>query len=290
MSVITAQHLNVTLNKTNIIPDLNLDIRKGDITALVGPNGSGKSTLLKSLARLLKPTNGAVYLDGKAIHRMPTTAVARQLAILPQSPSTPEQITVRELVEQGRFPHAGALRMLRPQDHAAIDYAIQQTGIEHLKHRAVDTLSGGERQRAWIALTLAQETSLLLLDEPTTYLDIGYQLEVLELVRELNEKQGKTIVIVLHDLNQAARYAHRMLALCNGNIIADGTPREVLTPHLLENAFRIRAHVDVDPSNGVPFFLPLQSASNTSCHMECDYSETCDQWAIFPEIRKEHGT
>jgi ABC-type cobalamin/Fe3+-siderophores transport system ATPase subunit len=263
MVAISAQSLNVTLNHHTILPDMSLEIVPGEITALVGPNGSGKSTLLKSLARLLKPSDGAVYLDGKAIHRMSTTAVARQLAILPQGPSVPEQITVRELVEQGRFPHAGMLRMLRPQDHDAIDRAIDQTGLSHLKDRPVDTLSGGERQRAWIALTLAQETPLLLLDEPTTYLDIGYQLEVLELVRELNEKQGKTIIIVLHDLNQAARYAHRMLALCTGTIIADGPPRKVLTEHLLESAFRIRAHVDVDPSNGKPFFLPLQPLTAT---------------------------
>lgn len=254
-----AQGIDVQLNQNAILHHLSIEIEAGAVTALVGPNGSGKSTLLKTLARLLNPCDGAVYLDGKAIHRMPTRDVAKQLGILPQSQNIPPGITVRELVEQGRFPHAGAFRMLRHQDHEAIEAAIQQTGLEHLRNRSVETLSGGERQRAWIALTLAQETPILLLDEPTTYLDIGYQLEILELVKHLNEAEGKTIVIVLHDLNQAAHYADRLVALCNGKIVADGEPRAVLTSDLLASTFRIQAHVDINPDSGKPFFLPLHS-------------------------------
>jgi iron complex transport system ATP-binding protein len=177
-----------------VIDQLALQVERGSITALVGPNGSGKTTLLKTLARLLTPSAGTVYLDGKAISQMPTAAVARELAILPQGPSAPEGLTVRELVEQGRFPHVGALRMLRAQDHAAITAALTSTGMAGFAHRPLDALSGGERQRAWIALALAQETPILLLDEPTTFLDIGHQLEVLDLVRQLNQERAMTIV------------------------------------------------------------------------------------------------
>jgi iron complex transport system ATP-binding protein len=239
-----------------VIEQLTLQIERGSITALVGPNGSGKSTLLKTLARLLSPSAGAVYLDGKMISRMPTAAVARELAFLPQGPSAPEGLTVRELVEQGRFPHVGALRMLRTQDHVAITEALTRTGMASFAHRPLDALSGGERQRAWIALALAQETPILLLDEPTTFLDIGHQLEVLDLVRQLNQERAMTIVLVLHDLNQAARYSQRMVALQQGRIMADGAPIAVLTPVLLEQVFGVRANIVIDPASGTPVCLP----------------------------------
>lgn len=253
---LVAQTLQVGYGACPVISGLEVAVTPGTITALVGPNGSGKSTLLKTLARLLKPSGGVVLLDGKAISQMSTDAVARQLAILPQGPSAPPGITVRELVEQGRFPHVGALRMLKQQDHATITAALELTGMSDFAHRPVDGLSGGERQRAWIALTLAQDTPILLLDEPTTFLDIGHQLEVLDLVQRLNEQRQMTIVLVLHDLNQAARYAHRMVALNQGVIVADGEPSAVLTAPFLADVFNVRAHIVSDPERGTPVCLP----------------------------------
>lgn len=258
---LAAEALRVGYGERAVIDGLALEIITGTITALVGPNGSGKSTLLKALARLLKPSGGTVYLDGKAISTLPTAAIARELAILPQGPSAPAGITVRELVEQGRFPHVGALRMLRVQDHAAITAALEQTGMTAFAHRPLDSLSGGERQRAWVALTLAQDTPLLLLDEPTTFLDIGHQLEHLELVRSLNRKRQMTVVLVLHDLNQAARYADRMVALNRGQIVADGPPAAVLTPMLLAEVFNVRATIITDPASGTPVCLPFATVT-----------------------------
>jgi iron complex transport system ATP-binding protein len=255
-AVLSAAELQVGYNERTVIDALSLEIATGTITALVGPNGSGKSTLLKTLARLLKPADGAVYLDGKAISTLPTAAIARELAILPQGPSAPAGLTVRELVEQGRFPHVGALRMLRQQDHATITTALSLTSMTAFAHRPLDGLSGGERQRAWIALTLAQDTPILLLDEPTTFLDIGHQLEVLDLVRMLNCERQMTIVLVLHDLNQAARYAHRMVVLNYGQIVADGAPQAVLTPTLLASVFNVHANIIADPASGTPVCLP----------------------------------
>lgn len=256
-AALAGNRLQVGYNHRPVLDHLSIEIAPGTVTALVGPNGSGKSTLLKTLARLLKPTDGAVLLDGKAIHTMSSAAVAQRLAILPQGPSAPPGITVRELVEQGRFPHVGALRMLKQQDHATISEALRLTGMSAFAQRPLDGLSGGERQRAWIALTLAQATPVLLLDEPTTFLDIGHQLEVLELVRRLNHERMMTIVLVLHDLNQAARYAERMVVLQQGRIVADGAPREILTPELLATVFAVQANIVTDPASGTPVCLPF---------------------------------
>ena len=255
-TVLTAQALSAGYGERLVIPELSLQITMGAITALVGPNGSGKSTLLKVLARLIAPRSGSVYLDGRAIASMPAREVARQLAILPQGPVSPEDLTVRELVEQGRYPHAGPLRMLRQQDSEAITRALIETNMTELRHRRLDSLSGGERQRAWIALALAQETPILLLDEPTTFLDVGHQLEVLTLIRQLNRAQCKTIVLVLHDLNQAARFADRMLVLRAGRIVADGPPAAVLTPALLNEVFHVQAYIISHPADGLPVCLP----------------------------------
>jgi iron complex transport system ATP-binding protein len=263
-STLQARSIEIGYGEGPVLESLSLEIQPGHVTALVGPNGSGKSTLLKALARLLKPRSGAVYLDGKAIARLPTAELARRLAILPQSPATPAALTVRELVEQGRYPHSGPLRMLRQQDHAAIHRALTLTRTLDFADRGLDSLSGGERQRAWIALTLAQDTSILLLDEPTTFLDIRHQLEILELVEQLNRDQGMTIVMVLHDLNQAARYAHRMLVLEQGRILADGAPVEVLTADLLETVFRVRAHIITNPESGTPLCLPYAALDEES--------------------------
>ncbi len=249
-----------------ILEDLLLSIQQGQITALIGPNCSGKSTLLKALARLLKPGCGAVYLDGSAIARMSTREVARRMAVLPQGPGAPAGLTVTELVEQGRYPHTGALRMLRHQDHKAIREALELTGMTPFAARMVDELSGGERQRVWIALALAQDTPILLLDEPTTFLDIGHQLEVLELVKRLNHERGMTLVLVLHDLNHAARYADRMIALDAGKIAADGPPAEVLTAQLLADVFHVHAHILTDPVTHQPVCMPYAYINGVSNH------------------------
>lgn len=255
-AILEAQNTAIGYGERLIVPELSLSIEKGVITALVGPNGSGKSTVLKTLARLIAPKSGAVYLDGRAIARLPTREVARQLAVLAQGPGVPEDLTVGELVEQGRYPHAGPLKMLVEQDHEAISAALAQTNMTELRQRKLDSLSGGERQRAWIALALAQATPILLLDEPTTFLDIGHQLEVLDLVAHLNRAYGKTILLVLHDLNQAARYADRMIVLNAGRIVADGSPQEVLTPQLLAEVFHVQATIIKHPVNGLPVCLP----------------------------------
>ena len=266
-SVLVADDLSAGYLDKTVINSLSREIERGEITALVGPNGSGKSTLLKTLARLLQPAGGSVLLNGKAIHKMPTAEVARQMAILPQGPSAPHNLTVLELVEQGRFPHVGALRMLKQQDHATIRQALELTHMTDFAHRPLDGLSGGERQRAWIALTLAQDTSILLLDEPTTFLDIGHQLEVLDLVQQLNRERKMTIVLVLHDLNQAARYADRMIVLDQGAVVADGEPAAILTPDLLAAVFNVRVNIVTDPASGTPVCLPYAVAAASEPHM-----------------------
>jgi iron complex transport system ATP-binding protein len=242
---------------SHVVSDrLSLTIERGSRTALVGPNGSGKSTTLKTLARLVAPLRGAVYLNGQDINRMPTRRVARQMAILPQVHEVPAELTVLELVEQGRFPHVGALGMLRHRDDEAIKDAIRMTRLADFVHRPIDTLSGGERQRAWMALALAQQTDILLLDEPTTFLDIGHQLDLLELISGLNRQRGVTIVMVLHDLNHAARFSDRMIAMSDGKVAADGAPADVLTPRLLRDCFGVEASVVTDPVTGSPMCIP----------------------------------
>ncbi len=245
-----------------VLQDLSLSIETGSVTTLVGPNGSGKSTVLKALARMLHPKHGAVYLDGRAINRLSTREVARRLAILPQGPTAPEELSVAELVEQGRYPHAGPLRLFDESDRAAIAKALAETHMTEFRHRRLDRLSGGERQRAWIALALAQETPILLLDEPTTFLDIGHQLEVLDLIQHLNAEQGMTIVLVLHDLNQAARYSKRMVVFERGRIVVDGAPDAVLTPEMLAQVFHVQAHIVPHPEDGSPVCLPFALAGS----------------------------
>jgi iron complex transport system ATP-binding protein len=254
-SVLQAQSLSLAYDDALIINELNLELPKGKITALVGPNGCGKSTLLKGLARLLKPKNGSVLLEGKAIHQLQTRDLAKILGILPQGPQAPEGLTVRELVAQGRYPHQSWLKQWSTDDEAAVEHALELTHMTALADRPVDALSGGQRQRAWIAMTLAQETSLLLLDEPTTFLDLAHQLEVLELLKKLNH-QGRTVVMVLHDINQATRYAHHLVALKTGGVVAQGKPTEMLSSALLREVFGIEADVLIDPRLGVPLCVP----------------------------------
>ncbi|MCS6828844.1 MAG: ABC transporter ATP-binding protein, partial [Caldilinea sp.] len=231
--MLKARDLTLAYDKTVIIEALGLTIPGGKITALVGPNGCGKSTLLRGLARLLKPRGGAVLLNGQDIHRLPTRDLAKQLGILPQGPVAPEGLTVRELVAQGRYPHQSWLQQWAAEDEAAVNKALEITGMMALADRPVDALSGGQRQRAWIAMTLAQETAIILLDEPTTFLDLAHQIEVLHLLERLNREEGRTIVMVVHDLNHATRHAQHIVALRNGRIVAGGDPRTVVTPALL---------------------------------------------------------
>lgn len=256
MPLLATRHLTLGYQHDAIIQRLDLDIPTGQITALVGANGSGKSTLLKAMARLLKPRSGAAMLDGKAIHKLPTRDVAKQLALLPQGAEAPEGITVRDLVAFGRHPHRKGLRGLVAADEAVIDRALDATGMTALAMRPIEALSGGQRQRAWIAMALAQETETLLLDEPTTYLDMAHQLEVLQLLQRLQRNQGRTIVMVVHDLNQASRFAHHMIAIVAGKVAAQGTPREVMTPDVLRRVFAIEADIVDDPRSGLPLCIP----------------------------------
>ena len=237
-----------------VVDGLNLRIESGTATALVGPNGSGKSTLLMALARVLTPRHGEVRLDGQPIATRKTVDVARRLAILPQTSTIPAGLRVRELVEQDRYPRLGPLAMLSRRDDEVMARAMSMAGVTSMAERRLDSLSGGERQRAWIAMALAQDTGVLLLDEPTTYLDIRHQIDLMELIVELVRAHDKTVVMVLHDVNQAARYCDRIVAMRDGTIIADGHPDDVLTADLLHTVFDVRARISRDPVSGRPMF------------------------------------
>ncbi|WP_375425217.1 ABC transporter ATP-binding protein [uncultured Friedmanniella sp.] len=254
--VLEARRLTVGYDRQPVLRDLDLRIERGTVTTFVGANGCGKSTLLKALGRVLRPQAGEVLLDGVPIRRKPNRSVARRLAILPQSPVAPAGTSVFDLVMRGRNPHQSWARPWTAEDAAVAEHAIAATGLTEVAHRDVATLSGGQRQRAWIALVVAQQAETLLLDEPTTYLDLAHQLEVLRLVRRLNREQGSSIVLVLHDLTLAARYSDRLVVLHEGRAAADGTPAQVLTPELLARAFGLRARVLADPVTGTPMVVP----------------------------------
>jgi len=235
-----------------VMDDLSVTIPEGQITTLIGPNGSGKSTILHALARILKPRRGSVLLDGRNIHDHPTREVAKVLALLPQAPHAPDGLSVWELVSFGRFPYRGWFDADAPDDRQVVEEALDAVGLEDLATRPVATLSGGQRQRVWIAMALAQQTGLILLDEPTTYLDPGHQIEILDLLRRLNRREGKTIVMALHDLNLAARYADFMVVVFNGGVLAADAPERVLTSDVLRNAFGLDAEIIPDPRRGTP--------------------------------------
>ncbi|MEF2968240.1 ABC transporter ATP-binding protein [Paenibacillus sp. M1] len=258
MASLKTAHLDIAYEDRMIVQDLNISIPQGKITALVGANGSGKSTILKTMARILQPKNGSVLLDGKSIHKQSTRDVAKQLAILPQNPTAPEGLTVYELVSYGRFPHQKGFGGLKTEDRKIIEWAIEATRMQEFSDRALEHLSGGQRQRAWIAMALAQETDILFLDEPTTFLDMAHQLEVLQLLEELNAESSRTIVMVVHDLNHAARYAHHMIAIKKGEAVAVGAPEEVVTSEVLREVFGIEADIVTDPRSGVPLCLPYE--------------------------------
>ncbi len=251
------EQLTLGYGDRNVVHDLDLVIAPGDVTAIVGPNACGKSTLLRSLTRLLPPRTGRVLLDGKEVHATPAKQLARRMGLLPQSPIAPEGITVGELVGRGRHPHQRVLARWSEADDRAVTAALRATDTLELMDRAVDELSGGQRQRVWIAMALAQETEVLLLDEPTTFLDISHQIEVLDLLTDLNRNAGTTIVMVLHDLNLAARYADHLVALHEGRLHSSGRPHEVLVPGLVQDVFGMRSSVIQDPVSGKPLMLPI---------------------------------
>ena len=254
--MLKTESLTLAYDGAPIVAEMNLHVPTGQITALVGPNGCGKSTLLRGLARLLKPRGGAVLLDGKAIHSMPTKELARELGILPQGPVAPEGLTVRELVAQGRYPHQRWFQQWSGEDERATQRALVMTNMVELADRPVDALSGGQRQRAWIAMTLAQETRIVLLDEPTTFLDMSHQIEVMHLLRDLN-RDGCTVVLVVHDLNLAARYAHHLIVMSEGKVKVTGAPADVMTPAMLREVFGVQADIVSDPRTGTPLCLPF---------------------------------
>jgi iron complex transport system ATP-binding protein len=261
---LAADRLQLAYDSMCIVNDLTVEIPRGKITVIVGANACGKSTLLRGLARLLKPRSGTVLLDGQSIHSMPTKQVATKLGILPQAPIAPEGITVSDLVARGRYPHQRWYRQWGRHDEEIIEQALDSTGIAALADRSVDELSGGQRQRVWIAMALAQETDIMLLDEPTTYLDLAHQIDVLDLLVDLNAEHGRTIVLVLHDLNQACRYAHHLIAMSGGNIVASGPPSEVVTEELVHEVFSMRSKVIVDPVSNTPMVLPIGRHVNVS--------------------------
>ncbi len=254
---LTTRKLTLAYDGNVIIQGLDLAIPQGQITTLVGPNGCGKSTLLRGMARLLKPTGGTVYLEGDAIAHLPTKDLAKRLGILPQSPAAPEGLTVRELVAQGRYPHQNWLQQWSKEDELKVEEAIATTHLHEFANRPLDTLSGGQRQRAWIAMALAQDTEILLLDEPTTYLDLAHQIEVLDLLYRLNRKSDRTIVMVLHDLNMACRYSHHLVALRDGAVMAQGRPAEVVNEKMVRQVFDLESRIITDPVSNTPLCLPI---------------------------------
>lgn len=253
---LVASHLHLSYGGRTVIEDLSLIVPPHTMGSIIGPNGCGKSTLLKALARILKPTSGTVMLDDRPITSMPTRQVATILGLLPQNPSAPPGITIADLVARGRYPYHRFNKRWTSKDQQAVERALSLTGLTDMAGCPIDRLSGGQRQRAWIALALAQQTDVLLLDEPTTYLDIAYQLEVLDLLSTLNRQEGVTVVMVLHDLNMAARYSDWILAINNGKRVALGAPNEIMTENLVRQVFDITATVVTDKATGTPLMTP----------------------------------
>ncbi len=257
LSPLRAENLTLSYEKKIVARDLSVAIPAGKLTVIIGPNACGKSTLLRTLSRLMQPQAGSVWLNGKMIHQLPTKEVAKQLGLLPQSSTAPGEITVADLVARGRYPHQTLFSRWRSEDSQAIDDAMRATGVYELADRLVDNLSGGQRQRVWIAMVLAQQTPLLLLDEPTTWLDIAYQIDLMELMCRLNRQNDRTIVVVLHDLNHACRYAGHLIAMKDGEIIAEGAPADIVTPELIKQVFGLRCHIIDCPISHTPLIIPL---------------------------------
>ncbi|MFD7666498.1 ABC transporter ATP-binding protein [Streptomyces sp. NPDC059788] len=255
--VLRAEEVRLGYDGRQVVDGLTFEVPPGEVTMVVGPNGCGKSTLLRALARLLRPASGTVCLDGQNIHTMSTRQVAAVLGILPQSPVAPDGIRVGELVGQGRHPHQGWLRRWGAEDDDAVAQALLATDTLELAERPVDELSGGQRQRVWIAMALAQRTGLLLLDEPTTFLDVPHQVEVLDLLTDLNRKDGTTVVAVLHDLNLACRYAGHIVVMNDGAIVAEGAPSRIVTEDLMRTVFGMDCRIIPDPVSDTPLIVPI---------------------------------
>lgn len=258
---LSARELTLAYEDREVVHELDLSVPDGKVTVIVGPNACGKSTTLRALGRLLKPRSGAVLLDGEALAKLPTKRIAQRIGLLPQTPVAPEAITVADLVARGRQPHQHWWQQWSDEDERAVTEAMERTDVAALAERSVDELSGGQRQRVWIAMAIAQETDILLLDEPTTYLDISHQVEVLDLVRQLaadteEGDRGRTVVVVLHDLNQAARYADHLVAMKQGRIVAEGAPADVVTEDLVREVFGLECVVVPDPVTGSPLVVP----------------------------------
>lgn len=255
---IALQQLSAGYHNRVVIDGIDLTIPQGRMTVLVGANGCGKSTLLGTIARMLQPLGGSVTLDGKSIHQQPTKAVARQLGILPQSPLLPEGLTAFELVSRGRFPWQGMMRQWSEADEQAVQQALELTGTAEFAHLPVDSLSGGQRQRCWIAMALAQQTPIILLDEPTTFLDLRYQVEILELLHDLTRYHGRTVVVVLHDLNFAVNYGDTLVFLRQGKLEGVIHEGQACTPALIKRVFDVDVQMSINPLTGKPFFMPFR--------------------------------
>ncbi|MFV0412168.1 MAG: ABC transporter ATP-binding protein [Oscillospiraceae bacterium] len=253
--IFKAEHLVAGYGKRTVVKDVSIAIPNGKISVVLGANASGKSTLLKTMVRLIKPAAGKITLDGKSIGKIPSKQLAQTVGLLPQSPIVPEGIAVADLVGRGRFPHQSFLKGWSKEDSAAVAEALDIMGIADLANRNIDELSGGQRQRVWIAMALAQQTDILMLDEPTTFLDITYQVEILDLLTDLNRRYGTTIVMVLHDINLSARYADYMFVMQEGSLIAEGAPAEVITRELIARAFALDCDIICDPVSSSPFLV-----------------------------------
>ena len=251
------KNLHAGYEQKLILNDVNISIPQNKISIIIGANGCGKSTLLKTMARLIKPARGEVVLDGKSIHQMPPKQLAKTLGLLPQSPVVPEGISVADLVGRGRFPHQTLFGSWSKKDYEAVAEALEMMNITEFADRNIDELSGGQRQRVWIAMALAQQTDILFLDEPTTYLDITYQVEILDLLTDLNKKYGTTIVMVLHDINLSARYADYLFTMKEGQLIAEGAPKDIVTSELIKETFNLECAVITDPVSHTPLILPI---------------------------------
>lgn len=262
--MILVKDIQVGYDERIIINELSVEIQKEKITTIIGPNGCGKSTLLKAIARILKTTKGVVYLDKKKLHETNSKEIARKMAILPQTAEAPTGLTVRELITYGRFPHQSRFGRLKKEDLEAIDWAIKATQLSTYQDRSIEALSGGQRQRVWIAMALAQDTEVIILDEPTTYLDMAHQLDVLQLLENLNKKHQKTIIMVLHDLNHASRFSHHLIAMRDGNIITSGHPMEVMTQPNLQKIFQIEPLLTTCPFSNHPICLSYGKAKENT--------------------------
>ena len=269
-----ARELTTGYGDRLVLDSLDLEVPSGKVTAIVGANACGKSTLLRTMSRLLAPRHGEVLLDGKSIHTLPSRQLAQTLGLLPQSPTAPEGILVADLVSRGRNPYHGVFSQWTRADDEAIATALEATKTTELADRPVDELSGGQRQRVWIAMALAQQTDILLLDEPTTFLDISHQIEVLDLLTDLNQKRGTTVVMVLHDLNLAARYADFLVAMANGRLYATGTPDDVLTEQNVREVFHLESRIMTDPTSGRPIMLPLGRHRLRDEHLEAQLAHS----------------